>query len=341
VVSKYLPPGHAAFLSQWKATTNHYEHAALEPSSRVQQSGTTDAYCTLMQSAGQQAFPITAYSLSMYATYYCHFLGNSSRSMTGKLSQLYRTNRELGHPPLTAAADARLKDVLKGLGKADRTPVRRKQPMTLEVLAKICKVADLATHRDYQHITMARLAHACLLRSGELVQLRVGHLSWSADRQQVTITIHHSKVNKRGPPELVILKDSGPAGALAYLREYWRVLSLDSRHASANLWPTFSTADQVNWAQPVTRPQFIKSARVLLSKAGYRELDYAGHSYRSGGATDLWASLQCRAHTIQLYGRWRSDVYKLYLRDHPEVRAAEVASAFAAVHATIPTSSSG
>ena len=56
---------------------------------------------------------------------------------------------------------------------------------------------------------------------------------------------------------------------------------------------------------------------------------FAGHSYRSGGATDLWESNRCRPLTIKLHGRWKSDAYRLYIRDNPAKTAAEVAKALA------------
>ena len=74
---------------------------------------------------------------------------------------------------------------------------------------------------------------------------------------------------------------------------------------------------------------FVALARQLLTKAGFLAKDYAGHSYRSGGATDLWRSNRCRPFTIKLHGRWKSDAYHLYIRDNPRDTAAEVSAALA------------
>ena len=70
-------------------------------------------------------------------------------------------------------------------------------------------------------------------------------------------------------------------------------------------------------------------ARTLLTRAGYPAMRYAGHSYRSGGATDLWDSNRCRPLTLKIHGRWKSDAYRLYIRDNPHKTAAEIAQAMA------------
>lgn len=67
--------------------------------------------------------------------------------------------------------------------------------------------------------------------------------------------------------------------------------------------------------RPYSKKAFNDLARALLAKAGYPALLYAGHSYRSGGATNLWESRRCRPLTIKLHGRWRSDCYFFAL--HP------------------------
>jgi hypothetical protein len=53
------------------------------------------------------------------------------------------------------------------------------------------------------------------------------------------------------------------------------------------------------------------------------------HSFRSGGATDLFHN-NCRPLYIKFQGRWKSDAYTIYIRDHPEKRSTEIAKAFTA-----------
>ena len=54
--------------------------------------------------------------------------------------------------------------------------------------------------------------------------------------------------------------------------------------------------------------------------------DYAGHSFRSGGACDLWAA-NVPLDAIKQWSRWKSDAVRLYLRDGEDT-AIKIAQAF-------------
>ena len=63
---------------------------------------------------------------------------------------------------------------------------------------------------------------------------------------------------------------------------------------------------------PLTYPTFVSTLRQALTKCGVDPSQYAGHSFRRGGAS--WA-LQSGlpGDVIQLMGDWKSDAYKQYL----------------------------
>jgi hypothetical protein len=105
-------------------------------------------------------------------------------------------------------------------------------------------------------------------------------------------------------------------------------MDLASQPPAYPLWPVIKD-NQPQWRRALPKKDFIALARELLAKAGYPALRYAGHSYRSGGATDLWESHRCRPLTIKLHGRWRSDCYFLYIRDNPSKKAEEISQALA------------
>ena len=76
--------------------------------------------------------------------------------------------------------------------------------------------------------------------------------------------------------------------------------------------------------------RFVTWTQTLLQQAGYDPSQFSTHSYRSGGATDLYAG-EAAPRTNQYAGRWHSEAFVIYIRDHPEVIAKDVARAFAAV----------
>lgn len=305
------------------------ERAALEPSTQAVMQVHRRCYTMFCQSVHRVAFPVTYESLGLFLVQYCKGFGNTARSIPTILSHLKRANRGAG-PWLDEESALRLQDVITALRKRDPVPSKRKLPCTHDVLLRLERTANTRSYQDYQHVTMSRLAHDALLRGKELISLLVGTIKWSADRQSVTVVVHYSKAHKRvDKPEEVVIVDYGPSSAVAWLRQYWRVMQLDQYPPAYPLWPLVDNKDSIHPTSPTSKATFIRRARALLTRAGYPAHEYSGHSYRSGGATDLWASHKCRPLTIKLHGRWRSDAWRLYIRDNPNERAEEVAQALA------------
>jgi hypothetical protein len=75
--------------------------------------------------------------------------------------------------------------------------------------------------------------------------------------------------------------------------------------------PAFTTT-QGGASSPLTYPMFVKQLKDVLHQCQIDPSQYAGHSFRRGGAS--WA-LQSGlpGDVIQLMGDWRSDCYKQYL----------------------------
>jgi len=202
--------------------------------------------------------------------------------------------------------------------------------MTHEVMNAVQAVANMHSFKDYQHIVMSRVARDALLRGTELINLQVGEITWNQDRTTTTIAINYSKSHKRvHQPERVIIKDYGLTSGTAFLRHYFHIMELDQRGPAYPLWPWVDEHGIAHWHRKTPKDKFIEHARALLKKAGYDSQRFAGHSYRSGGATDLWDSQKCRPLTLKLHGRWKSDAYRLYIRDNPHKTAQEIADALA------------
>ena len=63
----------------------------------------------------------------------------------------------------------------------------------------------------------------------------------------------------------------------------------------------------------LTRGMFVKVLRQVLSKAGFNPKLYSSHACRRGGCQTL-AEAGMSEHAIKVHGRWKSDVYLVYLR---------------------------
>ena len=203
------------------------------------------------------------------------------------------------------------------------TPAR-KQPLTMSILPCITARADFSDPWEAQYITMALVAHDGLLRAGELLHLRLSDVTWH--RAHVTLPVRESKANKvSGLPEYVrIYASDWRLCGFTALRAYWLRMRMDSGHRRDYLFSSSSPS------APMPKEIWVRYIASHIEALGFNPASYSGHSFRSGGATDLWQG-NCRPRVIQLYGRWLSDAFWLYVRDNPHAGAREVAQAFSSL----------
>jgi integrase len=195
----------------------------------------------------------------------------------------------------------------------------------MSILRRITARADLTDPCEAQYITMALVAHDGLLRAGELLRLRLSDVvTWHSDH--VTLRVRESKANKvSGRPEFVrIYASDWRLCGFTALRAYWLRMRMDSGYHRDYLFPSSSPS------APMPKETWVRYIASHLEALGFNPASYSGHSFRSGGATDLWQG-NCRPRVIQLYGRWLSDAFWLYVRDNPHAGAREVAHAFSAL----------
>lgn len=279
-----------------------------------------DNFCHL---AGFVAWPISVDALTCYLVDYV-VRGNSPNTITQIITRLSRRSSERCLPWLGIHDLFFLNEIKRGLRRTFREDVVRAAPCTMQVILRMIRVADSANILHTLVITMSLVAHNGLLRGGELFALTVGDVVWTSDdRRTCSLRIVRSKTNQTGGPELVPLEDFSKYSAVSFLRLYWDHFGLASVLPTCPLFPV----DPRAWYwTPITRDNFIGYFRAMLERAGLNSSSFTPHSFRSGGATDLFRG-DCRPHTIKLQGRWVSDAIWLYVRDCPTTRSSEVAAA--------------
>jgi hypothetical protein len=107
--------------------------------------------------------------------------------------------------------------------------------------------------------------------------------------------------------------DWGDESAVASLRNYFNEFDLWEADPYAFVFDLFD------------KPKFVARIKELARMAKI-DGDFAGHSFRSGGASDLYAA-NVPISSIMKLGRWQSNAALLYLRCE-EVTAIKIANAF-------------
>ena len=155
-----------------------------------------------------------------------------------------------------------------------------------------------------------------LFRSGELVIPSDFDPSWNLSRSSVSfypsiinpvrvdIDLPSSKTDPFRIGVLVSIGTAHPSGpcAVHLLRRLFLTFPLPPNK------PLFSLPSGI-----FSKSFFINTIRQILPRIGLNPADFAGHSFRIGGATAA-SSLGMSEYEIKVLGRWRSDAYLAYLR---------------------------
>jgi len=245
-------------------------HDALEPSSRSSYNSAVRCYAKQCAARGIEAWPVTHYNLGNYIIWYCTHRGNSSYSIPTIKCHLKRFSLIHELPWLHGLDSFLNKDLERALAKKDTHTPRRKLPITFEILQKLLPVTRNGSLQDLQVMAMCTLAHDGLLRGGELCTLRLHDLRWlTPARDAFDLTIHKSKCNKTGPPEVIFLQ-SYPApqylSAAVVVRRYLSDVELVFGVNLATLPPS-TPLFPADWRTPaiaLSRPIFVDQLQAML-----------------------------------------------------------------------------
>ena len=94
------------------------------------------------------------------------------------------------------------------------------------------------------------------------------------------------------------------------------VVYLNSRPLSSDSRPLFTYVS----GGLLTREKLTRKTRLLISKGGLDQREFAGHSFRIGAATTA-ASANLPSWLIKVLGRWSSDCFERYIKTPPSVLA--------------------
>jgi hypothetical protein len=280
---------------------------------------------------GHRDFPVTRLGVSKYLLHFVEANGGSTKSVQHIMSSLKVFSYYIGTEWLSVDASYRVSQVIKLLEFADTTPVRQVRPITLSMINRIVALMDLNRPLELMIAMTMTLCHNSLMRSGELLSgLIVSDFEWDWQACSVTVDLSRTKAHLKGGSERVRIVDYPGHSAFKLLREWFTMWNL-WECVDAHVIPRVSKLGQsggveFDFSLSATAAWWKLVISEYLVKIGVDPTFYSGHSFRAGGATDLFVARVPYPY-IKKMGRWRSDAALKYFRDDFEVADA-VAAAF-------------
>ena len=225
-----------------------------------------------------------------------------------------------GIPYVPSHARTDVTATLKGLRRIKGDAQNQKLPLTLRLLEEIRTTMDSkkATHLALWAAYL--ICFFCLLRKGQVTAtskdgaLKDTHLLQRTDvllghDGRLWIRLVHTKTIQFRERVLYLPVPSVPGSSCCptdALRRYLRRLE------SSNNPLLFQEVDVFGKWVPLTYSRLLFFLKQSLTTLGYNPAQYAGQSFRRGGATYL-LSLGMDIPTIKAMGDWKSDAYLRYL----------------------------
>ena len=212
----------------------------------------------------------------------------------------------------------RLKTLLTGIKRIKGTSVVQKLPITPDILLSIRARLDLAQTTDTVFWAICLVLFFGLLRKGNAMASSLDgfdesrHLrrcDFQAHSWGLEVCIRWSKTIQFKERTLSIPLPIIPKHQLCPAAAVVRAFSVTK--GASPTGPAFVVPINKKYV-PFTYPSFLSKLRLILKNVGLPVTEYAGHSFRRGGAS--WAlEAGLPGEIIQMLGDWRSDAYRQYL----------------------------
>lgn len=229
-----------------------------------------------------------------------------------------------GSNPLIAMD--RLQYIIRGIKRTQNQSVRRRLPITIQLLHQICGVLKTGLFSLYIDQTvkcMCITAFYGFLRCSEFTVsamqpnfLCIKDVVFSKDKSAFTLFLASSKTDPFRNGVTLYFFQTKSLCPVECMYDY--IVNFRKQHMNSDA-PLF--VDDKN--QPFNRDVFISCLRRILSLLGYSASDYCGHSFRIGASTTA-AAAGIEDHMIKMLGRWNSSSYLRYIHvDRSLIRQAQ------------------
>lgn len=256
--------------------------------------------------------PISQLNLARYIAYLTSRLTYTSLKQYLNIVRLLHFEAGLPNPVKSSWL---IESLLRGCKRSLGGLTRPKLPITLPILQQIFQTLDLSSPFHIVFWAACLIAFFSFLRKSNLFCGHSSHPNAFLRRKDVTFlkqgaTLHirHSKTIQYGDRVLLIPIPHIPR---SYLCPTTTLLLAYKSVAAPPDAPLLSYPTP-GGPKTLSYQTFISRLKAVLTHLGFDASEYAGHSFRRGGAS-LALSCNLPADLIKLQGDWRSDCYQRYL----------------------------
>ena len=223
---------------------------------------------------------------------------------------------------------------MRGLKRVRHSP-QRKMPVSWALLMYIVRQLNTGSQRNLIVKTTILVGWWFLCRISEIISFRIGSVRFY-DASGNTLNPDKDDLETAIEADLIFcvtkndVDDDGAirthskvssslcvVSALAQVVTYRRSQAAEQALNLDPMSPLFKFMDDAEDSRAekqVTRSTVVRVLKAAASAAGIPEAKISCHSLRSGGAIAMLSVSGCSYSDVRLFGRWRSDCTRIYLR---------------------------
>lgn len=225
----------------------------------------------------------------------------------------------LGDP---VTSSLRLPYIMRAVKKSQcNLPVRNRLPITFPILQHLCVFLEKGMFTPFIDLMLLcafKTAFYGFLRCGEFTCksvnescVKVKDVVVENDNSRFQLLLRSSKTDPYGCGVTVFIFENNLLSPVTTMIKYLNVRFQQGALADSPLF-----IENENNFQPLTRTKFLSYLKEALSRLGYDDQSFNGHSFRIGACTS-GAAAGVEGHVLQMLGRWKSDCFTRYIRTHP------------------------
>jgi integrase len=293
-----------ALQERLQALAGDFEHAYSDNTLRTWRADwrVWSAFCA---SIAQPALPATVDSLRQFLTQRIE-QGRKRATLERHLSTLAMVHRLIGQPWPLDTLDGQA--MWRGLRRSQlHGRQRQAKGLTLADRDQILATLSQTDPRDVRDAALVSLAYETMFRRGELVGLRVEHLSIEEDGSG-RVMLERSKTDQEGDGALLYVSPE-TMRRIAHWREWGRITDGALFRSIPHIRKSALTSTNIDapYPNPLTGNDVARIFKRRALAAGVKDAQaISGHSTRVGATQDLLAA-QFSGAAIMQQGRWKSE----------------------------------